>query len=1105
MATDSTTATLILDAHDEATPIVRRLRRELRSLESTIKRTFGMSATTTAFAQSMKVAADHQFQNLAGLQAVAKARSADQRTTRKGTADTLQGERDTMRALRQRWTFERRMASQRTREDRQASQDRAKADAATMLGLRRRLDFESRMSAQRRREERDAQRAADRARSRGWTLARDAAGRGRSAVDDMTRGPARAGVVGAGATSAATASSIRTRMTADAAEARLSIFGEMTRPEIVQARRQWLDASAITNAMRPSVAIDAFTETLKSGIPRSAARAVTESIMGAAAGIDLDIGETTRLVGRLATVTQRPDSFNPEAIKKMLGDIGLVSAKTAADSRELVSSLRRGGGALAASKISVGDLAAFTGAGVSAGIQQGRAGTFFDFLVQEAVGARNQSGQRGRELEEAARALGFGSSENLSRRMATDTTASLLQVLSKMQKMNEMRRSEVADLLGMREWRGEILQLVSALPILQETLRALRDPANADFLDRARTTKLSSLEGRWNSATSAMSLMWERIGEAFDEVFVDAAKWVAAMGTKVDLGESIKAHVRALVEGVTEGLGFKDLRSMLDSMLGAGSAGSAASWKQNAKAFMEGVRSVVDTIRGILGMLPGGGDASTLAKLAGGAIALSFALRLLSPLVMVLTGLASGIVALARGLAAAKAFMGAGAAAGAAGTAAGAAARGGAAGALLRLFPWLAGSGAIGALVLDEARRRDPKGEAFGRNDDAARMRDEERRKAEDRRRLFGPDSDLYRRQSFDGPETTGAVLHRASLRFDDGADDFRRTVDKLGARVELAALVRSEGLSSSLSPSASAVRSVVPSIPLAASSIGSSVGSAFRASPGAIGPHVASIGPDVAQGFQARSPEAAGRYRPVYNVTDADLDQRVINTIAGEVSTRNGEGVDAVINNMINRVGSKGWGPSGNLLQVARAPGQYAGYRQASAKETAFIRDRIRAIASGGVPDNTGGANTYRAEWYYRQTRGRGKGYWADRAIMGPNVGGNRYAFEPGFKNGPFAPYAVPKDAATLAPPKPVTTPLDPDRFTRDVPSMDVITNGVPIGPPRGNPDGWVQNNAAPSVVNHITVSGATQTPEELASVLNRRIGESLNWRTHDVEIGLA
>lgn len=148
-----------------------------------------------------------------------------------------------------------------------------------------------------------------------------------------------------------------------------------------------------------------------------------------------------------------------------------------------------------------------------------------------------------------------------------------------------------------------------------------------------------------------------------------------------------------------------------------------------------------------------------------------------------------------------------------------------------------------------------------------------------------------------------------------------------------------------------------------------------------------------------APAPEAQGKYRPVYKLGDRDLSDAVVNTIAGEASWKRPGAVDAVINNMLNRVGSKGWGPSGDLQSVARAPGQYAGYKKASAEEAAYIRERIRAIASGGVPDNTGGSNSFRASSY--------NGPWMQKyGRNGVNIGGNVFAYQPGFENGPYAPH---------------------------------------------------------------------------------------------------
>ena len=161
---------------------------------------------------------------------------------------------------------------------------------------------------------------------------------------------------------------------------------------------------------------------------------------------------------------------------------------------------------------------------------------------------------------------------------------------------------------------------------------------------------------------------------------------------------------------------------------------------------------------------------------------------------------------------------------------------------------------------------------------------------------------------------------------------------------------------------------------------------------------------PGEAGGGTAPAPGAPGKYRPVYKLTDRDLSDAVVNTIAGEASYKRPGAVDAVINNMMNRVGSKGWGPSSDLHAVARAPGQYAGYKRASAEEAAYIRDRIRAIASGGVPDNTNGSNAYRASFY--------NGPWMRKwGINGVNVGGNVFAYEPNVKNGPYAAYKTPRE----------------------------------------------------------------------------------------------
>jgi hypothetical protein len=140
----------------------------------------------------------------------------------------------------------------------------------------------------------------------------------------------------------------------------------------------------------------------------------------------------------------------------------------------------------------------------------------------------------------------------------------------------------------------------------------------------------------------------------------------------------------------------------------------------------------------------------------------------------------------------------------------------------------------------------------------------------------------------------------------------------------------------------------------------------------------------------------APGTYRPSYNLTPDDLSDATVNKIAGEARNTQ-QSTDAVINNMLNRVGSHGWGASGDLHAVAYAPGQYTGYQRASAQRAAYIRSRIRAIASGSEPDNTGGSNEYRASFYH--------GPWYQNHPNASVVGGNRFSFNPRIPNGPYAP----------------------------------------------------------------------------------------------------
>lgn len=163
------------------------------------------------------------------------------------------------------------------------------------------------------------------------------------------------------------------------------------------------------------------------------------------------------------------------------------------------------------------------------------------------------------------------------------------------------------------------------------------------------------------------------------------------------------------------------------------------------------------------------------------------------------------------------------------------------------------------------------------------------------------------------------------------------------------------------------------------------------------------------------------GKFRPEYKLSDKDLSDDVLNTIAGEARMKDPASVDAVINNMFNRVGAKGYGPSADLQQVARAPGQYEGYRKATEKEKAMLRERIQAVAAGNVEDTTKGADQYRATSYMK---GAGAGKTASRTAAeqkAEDLGGNTFFKS---KNAQVGPYAAYQTTGQEPPPSGPATP---------------------------------------------------------------------------------
>lgn len=370
----------------------------------------------------------------------------------------------------------------------------------------------------------------------------------------------------AGATGLAGASAFKARMRFDSAETRMQIFGGLNKDQVKQMRSSWGDKDAIKYGVAPDKMMDAYTEVLKAGIDDKIAKAVTESIMNAATGLDMDTVQATKLAGTAATLFGDMKNLDPKKITSIMNAIAIAARDSKADANEIVAANKRGGSVMAMG-MSMEDLSAFTAGGISGGIQQGKAGTFMDHIVSELMGAKFMPGKRGSDLGKAANLLGLGGKQGLSIRMAADPTGTLMKMLDKVGGMKPMEQQQIAHLIGQDEWSGEFLQMVQVREKIHELLKNIADPKNANYNEEAAQKQMKSLGGRWRSLTSAFGLVWGGVGAGLEKAFGQISDFFIDYLGRLDVSK-IADTIEAFTDGIVAGMGYGSWSDMLKAAFG---------------------------------------------------------------------------------------------------------------------------------------------------------------------------------------------------------------------------------------------------------------------------------------------------------------------------------------------------------------------------------------------------------------------------------------------------------------------------------------------------------------------------------------------------------
>lgn len=892
-------------------------------------------------------------------------------------------------------------------------------------------------------------------------------------------------LIAGGITISGVASAFKQRMEADAAETKAQLFGGLSVAEVKRLRGDWSDQVAIKFGESAAAVLESYTEALKQGFDGTAAKKVTENALEASSALEMNIGELMKLAGKTATsLYGNVRNADPARVARMMTSVAVTAAATAADPNEIVESNKRALSALSTTKMRETDLSAFTSVGISAGLQPNKAGTFLGYLTSEFANAGNARGQRAKDLDQAARMIGYGGRSQMAQRMAAAPTEFMLDMFQKMRNMSEQNRAKFANLAGMREWRDELVQMAKAADQIRETLKEIDE--KSDAVSAFSRTKLNSLQKRWDRIKAMFGLAWEKFGSGFEQSFIEVSDWFDKH-TSIVTSDKIGEKSREFVERLKTAFGIANMGDALDKIAAKISSIDVDKIIGFASGFVGGLKSVSDTV---IAMLKGaatalgkdGNSAEVLGKLAGQIVGLSVALGLLAPVIAVLSGFVN-IISRIAGLLTGRALLGA-ASANPVGTTA--------------LLAWLLAKNNDAGMP-DSAKKRP------GETTSQWRERQRQHKK------------DLYQKQFGEG--FNPADVHPMSF--------IGNKLDNLGGKIERASFMSTDfssrgriygsggGLSGSTAVGANMnrisgvgtpdalIKGATPGGLLPNFGVGSG-GIIRRGRSGGFG--VPDVGTNVPTGGVADITTGQGLSGNAFlQARRAKFGEELKNDTSlrlhlAAMQMTEGESAGGTIESMMNRSDMTGmslrkalgysadgrinpnsfYGPvrRGELgpaiEKLRRNPKLFAKYDAYTAAALAGSH-RVGGFTDQGLPTDPNGTTT-------RKRKGL-------PALPTINVGGNEFTEWGGTKRSRDYRLMIEKGIAGSGD-SPIKSVPSPAEAVRNVPAAS--TSGVPM---RGDFGGVGRGSVA------IHINGNSHDPEALATLVQRRVDESMNWRAHDSE----
>jgi TP901 family phage tail tape measure protein len=473
-------------------------------------------------------------------------------------------------------------------------------------------------------------------------------------------------------------SSIRSATDLDRAEANARINMDQS---VISGRdlRNWAMPKSVDLGQQPARFMQTAVEAAKAGVPEAMAQGTAEMVTMLAKTFGVEVDQAMDGMGY--AIAQEMGAGRLKDMKGInnLGNItAFLAAKTAARPDQMFSFLRTGMGSGAMLGMSQEATLAFGAAGIQAGAQGqqtarflGSIGETLAGLTMEARTIQQHHGSRSpkdRQFLGLPAQLGYGGYADIENGIRKSPDTAIFNLIKSFGKIKDpLKREQAMTSMFGADFARFLANMISSPEMLDRTLKLAKEAAGqkegANFVSEAWGEFTKSLEFFVDRVKATWSVVKSELGDVLKPFIQQFSDWITDWYRVVKTG-GMKERFKAVLDGLTEGfLGgpgtFRDLLERAFGKPGEGNGGNVDSFFKYARGFATGLKefasgfvSVMQTMARYFG---GGDDAEAMGKFTAKILGLVAALTALGPVIGVFTslvGLIGGLVAIFGGPAA---------------------------------------------------------------------------------------------------------------------------------------------------------------------------------------------------------------------------------------------------------------------------------------------------------------------------------------------------------------------------------------------------------------------------------------------------------------------